>query len=165
MTDLLMSRSNNLGASIINTNCFILLSLRSPLSLLWLPDGLTRLVVPSRSLGAVRHGQGRAGLAVLTHHPVVRPLHLLLQLSRIRKSQTSPRGEKIEFSYLAVVRVEEQARFDRSLSSSSLVRGLVLLSGSGVVSKPVLQCADNHRHKLNIYRRLSSLSEILSGLK
>ena len=92
----------------------ILLSLRSPLSLLWLPDGLTRLVVPSRSLGAVRHGQGRAGLAVLTHHPVVGSRHLLL----------------------AVVGVEQQAGSHSYICPSPLRRRLVLLSSGGVVTKP-----------------------------
>jgi len=69
------------------------------------------------SLLALYHGYWGPGLAVLTHHPVVGPLDLLL----------------------AVIGIEEKARFDSSLSTSSLVRGLVLLSSGGVVTKPEVE--------------------------
>ena len=93
------------------------LPLRSPLRL---PDSLPRLVVPSRSLGAVRHGEGErgAGLGVpagLAHHPVVGSLDLLL----------------------AVVGVEQQAGPDGNICSSASLGGrLVLLASGGVVTKP-----------------------------
>lgn len=93
------------------------LPLRSPQ---WLPDSLPRLVVPSPSLGDLRHGEreGGAGLGVpagLTHHPVVGSLHLLL----------------------AVVGVEQQAGPDSDISSSASLGGrLVLLASGGVVTKP-----------------------------
>ena len=87
------------------------LPLRSPLTRL---GGLPRLVVPSRSLGALSRGTRGASLGVLAHHPVVGSLHLLL----------------------TVVRVEQQAGSHSHICPGPLGWRLVLLSRGGIVTKP-----------------------------
>ena len=85
-----------------------------PLSPVARSEGLTRLVVPSRSLGGLSGGYRGAGLGVLAHHPVVSSLDLLL----------------------TVVRVEQQAGSHRDIRPGPLGWRLVLLSRGGVVTKP-----------------------------